>query len=84
MISCWQNNIAILKKLKIELAKKYEVKDLRKIKTIINQNIIQDLSKRTLKVDHLSFMKDLFKKKNLIDYNTLNIFIKTELCLLRY
>lgn len=72
------NNIAALEKLKIELANKYKVKDLGEAKTIIGWNITWDLIKKTLKVDKLSFIRDLLEKESLTNYHIPNIPMKAK------
>lgn len=63
------NNITALKKLKIELVKKYKVKNLDKVKIIIGWQIIRNLAMRTFKVSQSIYIRDLLKKENLTNCN---------------
>lgn len=69
--------MAILNKLKKLLAKKYNVKNLGKVKTIIDQQIIKDMAVYIIIINQSAFIRNLVIKKGLIEYNTNVIPIKT-------
>lgn len=69
--------MAILNKLKKLLAKKYNVKNLGKVKTIIDQQIIKDMAVYIIIINQSAFIRNLVIKKGLIEYNTNVILIKT-------
>lgn len=52
------------------------MKELREVKTIIEWQIIRDLSTKTIRVSQLICIRDLLKEENLTNYNTLTIPIK--------
>lgn len=58
------------------ITRKYYVKNLRKVKTIIVWYVIRDLNTKTLKIDQLAFIQNFSKSENMIDYNFVNILIK--------
>lgn len=62
--------ITILEILKKLLDKKYEIKDLGDVKTIIGWQIIRDLVVRTMKTDKSIFIRDFGIKKGLTNWNT--------------
>lgn len=59
--------LEILKKL---LAKKYEMKDLGEVKTIISCQITRDIAAHTIKIDQSVFIRDLVIKKRFTECNT--------------
>lgn len=64
--------------LKRLLAKKYKMKDLEEVKTIISWQITRETAARTMKIDQLIFIRDLVSKKGLTEYNTNVIPIKAK------
>lgn len=62
--------LEILKKL---LAKKYEMKDLQKVNTIIGWQITRDTAVRTMKIDQSAFIRDLVIKEGLIECTNANV-----------
>lgn len=71
------NTMQALKKLKNLLAKKYKIKDFRKVQIIIGWQIIRNELINTMKINYLIFIRDLVTKKRFIDYNAYVILIKT-------
>lgn len=69
----------MLKKLKIKLINKYKIKDLKEMKIIICQNIIQDLVKKLFKQISYYLSETYWEKKHLTNCNTFNIFIKVNI-----
>ena len=63
------NEMATLEALKKLLGKKYEMKDLGEVKTIIGWQIMRDLAARILKIDQSAFIRDLVIKEGLTDCN---------------
>lgn len=61
--------ILVFKNLKKNLAKVYNMKDLKEIKTIILQQITSNLAIKTLKISKSVYIKNLFQKDNLINKN---------------
>lgn len=51
---------------------KYEMKDLRKVKTIIGQQIYRNLITKTIRISLSVYIRDLVTK-NIINYNILII-----------
>lgn len=65
--------------LKKRLSKKYNMKDMNDVedvKTIIGWQVIRDLGIKILKICQLIYIKNLLKKKNLINCNVFIILIK--------
>lgn len=54
----------------------YDMKDLGEVQTIIGWQVIRDLKAKTLKIDKSTFIQDLFKSKNMSDYNFVSIPMK--------
>lgn len=52
------------KALKKPLGKEYEIKDFRKVKTIIEQQIIRDLVVYTMKINQSVIIRNLVIEKN--------------------
>ena len=73
------NIMATLKALKVSLAKEYDTKDLRKVKTIIRWQIHRDLAADTMKIDQSAFVQDLVIKEGLTHCNANIIPIKAGL-----
>lgn len=48
--------------------KKFRIKDLKKVKTIIKQKIIQDFIINILKIDQKKYIKNLLNFKRKISY----------------
>ena len=63
------NEMATLKALKKLLGKKYEMKDLGEVKTIIGWQITRDLAVRTIKIDQSAFIRDLVIEEGLTNCN---------------
>ena len=61
--------MVIFKVLKKLLGKKYEIKDLREVKTIIGWQITRDPIVRTIKINQSAFIRDFVIEKKLIDCN---------------
>lgn len=61
------------------LAKEYIIKNLCKVKTIINWQVTKNKIDKTIKINQLVFIRDLVIEKKLIKYNVNNISIKTKL-----
>lgn len=55
--------------MKKSFSKKYDSKDLGKVKTIIGQQISQDTEIKTMKIDQSIFIQDLVIKKSPIECN---------------
>lgn len=70
------NTIAILNALKQSLAKKYNIKDLEEVKTVIGWLISQDTAIDTIKICQSVFIRYLVYKDGLIECNTNVILIK--------
>lgn len=70
------NNLKVLTCLKDSIIKKYNMKNLKKVKIIIMQQIIRDLDIRILEINELAFIYNFFKSKNMIDCNFVNTSIK--------
>ena len=70
------NSSKALAWLKDSIAKKYNVKDLEEVKTIIGWQITRDLDTKTLKIDQSAFIHNLFKSENIANYNSVNIPMK--------
>lgn len=70
------NIIIILKALKKFLFKKYNIKDLDKVKTIIEWQIYLDFIAKTIKIDQSVFILDLVIKERLTKYNANILLIK--------
>lgn len=66
----------LLDQFKKSLQNKYNIKDIRKVQTIIGWQISWNWDIGTLKIDQLTFIRNLFKKENLMNYNVIKIFIK--------
>ena len=64
------NKIGTLNKLKQSLAKKYDIKNLGEVKTIIGWQINQDTAVGTIKIHQSAFVQDLVIKEGLTDYNS--------------
>lgn len=67
----------IFKVSKKSLSKKYNTKDLRIIKTIIQWQINKDTMSGTMKISQSAFIQDLVIEKGLIKCNTNVIPMKT-------
>lgn len=52
------------------------MKNLEKVRTIISWQVTRDHKAETLKIDQSSFIRDLIKSKNMMDYNSINILMK--------
>lgn len=52
------------------------MKNLEKVKTIINQQKMRDLTLKILKISQLIYIRNLLKEKNFTDCNTPIILIK--------
>lgn len=61
--------MAIFKVLKVFFAKKYDIKDFGKVKTIIRWQIYEDFVAKIIKINQSVFVQDLMIEKNLIDSN---------------
>lgn len=68
-----------LELLKLLLTKKYNTKNLGKVKTIIRQQITRNSTIGTIKINQLAFIRNLVIKKNITNYNTLVILVKARL-----
>lgn len=44
---------------------------------IIRRQVTRDLDTKTLQIDQFAFIQDLLKSKNIIDCNSISIFIKS-------
>lgn len=75
------NTIATLGALKQQLLKKYDMKNLGKLKTIIGWQITRDLVWGTMKINQSACIKDLIIKKDLIDSNATIIPMKAGLAI---
>lgn len=58
--------------------KKYNVKDLEKVKIIIRWQVIRDFDIEMLKIDQSAFINNVFKSKNITDYYFVNNLIKAK------
>ena len=65
--------------LKQSLAKEYDTKDLREVKTTIRWQIERDTAASTMKIHQSAFIRDLVIKEGLTDYNANVISIKAGL-----
>lgn len=70
--------MGILELLKHLLAKKYNMKYLNKVKTIIGWQVIKNSIIGTMKIDKSTFIRDLVIEKDLTNCNTLVISIKAK------
>ena len=70
------NKMATLKALKKLLGKKYKMKDIGEVKTIIGWQITRDLAARTMKIDQSAFIRNFVIEEGLIDCNAKVIPIK--------
>lgn len=68
--------MTIFKVLKASFAKKYDMKDFGKVKTIIRWQIYEDFMARTMKINQSVFVKDLMIEKELINCNAKIILMK--------
>lgn len=76
----WVLNIIVtFKTLKVSLAKKYNRKNLEKVKTIIGWQIYWDFAAGIIKIDQSTFIQDLVIKGRLTNYNANAILIKANL-----
>lgn len=73
------NSILAFKNLKKKVLKKSNVKDLKKMKTIISLQIIKNFIIKIFKVSLLLYLKYLLKEKNLIHHNISFISLKVGL-----
>lgn len=64
--------------LKDFIIKKFNIKDLKKVKTIIDSYVTKNLNIKILKINQLAFIHDFFKSNNIIDFNLVNISMKTK------
>lgn len=67
--------IALLS-LKESLLRKYNMKNIEDVKTIIGWQVTRDLDTKTLKIYQSAYIWDLLEEKNLIDCNALTILMK--------
>lgn len=67
-----------LDSLKQILSRKYDMKNLKKVKTIISWQVKRDLGIRKFKIYQSVFIKNLVNKKNLINCNSPTIPIKAK------
>lgn len=70
------NNSKVLAKLKKTILNKYNIKHFRKVSITIKWQITKELKSRILKIVQSVFIHNLFKNKNIIDYNIIVILIK--------
>lgn len=63
--------------MKKSFSKEYDSKDFGKVKTIIGQQISQDIETKTMKINQSVFIQDLVIKKNPIKCNANVIPMKT-------
>lgn len=54
----------------------YNVKNLEKVNTMIDWQVIRNTKASTLKINQFIFIRDLLKNKNLSDCNFVNISMK--------
>lgn len=52
------------------------MKNLEKVRTIISWQVTRDHKAKTLKIDQSSFIRNLIKSKDMMDYNSINILMK--------
>lgn len=69
--------MAIFKAVKKELVTEYNIKNLRKVITIIGWKIIRDLRTQTLKINQSAFIHNFVIKEGLTNGNSIVISIKT-------
>lgn len=62
--------------IKKNLKREYNVKDLGEVKIIVDWQVTRNWDSAILKIDQSAFIRDLLEKKNLADYNSVNILIK--------
>ena len=65
-----------LNNLKENLSKKYDMKNLGEVKTIIGWQITRNLSTRTIRVSQLAYIRDLLEEENLTNCNAPTIPMK--------
>ena len=70
------NSSKVLAWLKDSIAKKYNVEELKEVKTIIRWQITRDFDTKMLKIDLSAFIHNFHKKKNMTNCNTVNIGMK--------
>lgn len=68
----------LLDQFKDSLNNKYNVKDFKEVKITISQQVTWNQNIKTLKIDQSAFIQNLYKKKNPINGNTINILMKAE------
>ena len=73
------NIMGTVKLLKQLLAKKYNMKNIGKVKTIIGSQITRDFAMGTMKIDQSAFIRNLVIKEDLTNCNTSIILIKAGL-----
>ncbi len=69
--------MSAMESLKESLAKEYDIKDLREVKTTIGWQITRDLATRTIRVSQSAYIRDLLEEENLTNCNASIIPIKT-------
>lgn len=69
---------SLIKSIKQYFKGKYNVKDLRKIKTIISWQVIQNIKASTPKIDQSALIQNLLKEENLSNCNSVNISMKAD------
>ena len=70
------NSSKALAWLKDSIAKKYNMKDLGKVKTIIGWQVTRDIDTKTLRIDQSAFICDFLESENMTNYNSINIPMK--------
>lgn len=58
-----------LNAIKKLLARKYDMKDLGKVKTIIGWQVIRDMAARIMKINQSAFIRDLIIEEGLTECN---------------
>lgn len=57
--------------------RKFNIKNLKKVNTIIKQEIAQDFAANILKIDQKKYIQDILKSKKMILYNSTIFPVKT-------
>jgi hypothetical protein len=63
-------SLDIIKQLKIELAKRYEITDLGEIKSYLGMRITRDRSRRHIEIDQSDYLKGVLNRFNMADANS--------------
>lgn len=77
------NNMGLLFKTKVYLAKRFEIKDLKEIHYILSKQVVRDWRKHIIYLSQQKYLKNILKRFDIEDYKPLIISLDSNIKLLR-